>query len=88
MTETTTKRHAVGRLLDRDVMRRRQRDYLDAIKPFTDAKVEIYAITTPTIVIYPDGQVERRYNFTPDQLEALRRADELIDAVNARIFGA
>lgn len=72
----------------RDVMRRRQRDYFEAIKPFTDAKVEIYAVMIPTIVIHPGGQVEHRYNFTPEQQEALRLADEAIDTVKARIFGA
>lgn len=78
MNEQTTKSH---------VMRLRQREYLEAIKPFTDAKLEIYAVTIPTIVIHPDGQVERRYNFTPGQQEIMRLADEAIDAVKARIFG-
>ena len=65
----------------------RQRDYIAAIKPFTDMKAKVYAHAVPTIIIHPDGRMERRYNFTPEQHEALRVGDEEIEALKSRFFG-
>lgn len=70
------------------VMRRRQREYLEAIKPFVDAKTKIYSVNMPTTIIHPDGETEHHYNFTSGEKEALRRADEAIDNIKSRIFGA
>jgi hypothetical protein len=70
------------------VMRQRQMAYLEAIKPFLDRMTKIYSLTTPTIIIRPDGEIEHKYNFSPDQEEALRLANEVIEMVKTRIFGA
>jgi hypothetical protein len=70
------------------VMRHRQRDYLEAIKPFVSAKTEIYSVTMPMMIIHPDGQVEHQYNFTHEQKEVLRLADEAIEHMKVLIFGA
>ena len=70
------------------VMRHKQRDYLEAIKPFVNAKSKIYLATMPTMIIHPDGHVEQQHNFTPEQKEALRLADEAIEHTRLLVFGA
>ena len=65
-------------------MRQRQKEYFDAIKPFLDIKIEILKVVAPTITIRPDGAVEHQYDFTPEQVEAMRLADEGIDAAKSR----
>lgn len=84
MNDKTTPLSAVA--VDPLVMRRRQREYMDATQPIIDVKVEIYSWMVPTIIIHPDGNVEHRYDFTSEQQEMLQLADEAIEAVKARIF--
>ena len=74
--------------LERNVMRKRQKEYMDSIKPFCDIKVEILKLVAPTVTIHPDGTIEQEYNFTPEQAEAMRVADEEIEAVKARFAEA
>ena len=69
------------------VMCRRQREYLEAIKPFVDAKAKIYAVNIPTAIIHSGGELEFHYDFTSMERESLRLADEAIDNIKARIFG-
>lgn len=83
-----TDRTAVGGRGQAFVMRQRIREYLEATKPMNDVKVAIYSRTVPDTIIHPNGEFEHRYNFTPEQQETLRLADEAIEAVKARIFGA
>jgi hypothetical protein len=69
-------------------MRHKQRDYLEAIKPFVSIKAEIYLATMPTMIIHPDGRAEYQHDFTPEQKEALRLADEAIEHTRVLVFGA
>jgi hypothetical protein len=66
----------------------RQRDYIRAIKPYTDMKADIYSRTLPKMIVYPDGRTEHHYNFTEQQKEILKQCDELIEAVKAQFTGA
>ena len=72
--------------VERVVMR--QRAYIEAIKPYTDARAEIYRFTLPTITIYPDGRAEHHYNFTPEQEKALEQIDEVIKSIKAQFTDA
>ena len=59
----------------------RQRAYIEAIKPYMDMRYRVYCETAPKLTIYPDGRIEHEYNFTPEQKEVLRLAEEGVQAV-------
>ena len=86
MNDKTTPLSTVA--VDQLVMRNRQLDYLDAIKPFIDAKTLIYSLAMPNLIVHPDGNVEHKYNFTSEQEETLRLVDEMIEHIKYIIFGA
>jgi hypothetical protein len=53
-----------------------------------DAKTLIYSLAMPNLIVHPDGNVEHKYNFTPEQEETLRLVDEMIEHIKEIIFGA
>ena len=61
------------------VMRQRRMAFIEAIQPIIDQMTKIYSLTMPTIIIRPDGEIEHKYNFSPEQEEALRLANEAIE---------
>ena len=42
-------------------------------------------MTLPTTTIYPDGRIEHEYNFTEQQKETLRLADEAMEMIKGRM---
>jgi hypothetical protein len=78
---------AVCGRVDSVVIRQRQLEYLEATKQLVEAKAEIYSLAVTTATICKGVVVEYRYDFTPEQEEVLRLADDAIEAVKARIFG-
>lgn len=66
----------------------RQREYAEAIQPYIDMKVKVYAVSLPTTIVYSDGRVEQQYNFTPELEQQLRIADEMIAMARAKYLGA
>jgi hypothetical protein len=63
----------------------RLRQYLEAIKPFQQMRYKLYSVMLPTTIIYPDGRIEREYNFTEQQKESLRLADEAMEMIKRRM---
>ncbi len=64
---------------------RRVRHYLEAIEPYQKMRYELYSMTLPTTTIYPDGRIEHDYNFTDQQKETLRLADEAMEMIKQRM---
>ncbi len=66
----------------------RKREYLEAIKPFVQLKVQIYARAMPTIIVHEDGEVEHKYNFPEEVERTLKQIDENIEYVVQEILNA
>jgi len=57
----------------------KQREYLEKIKPYVDAKAKIYAFSVPTIIVNEGGQVKTSFNFDKETTNALHNLDVLIN---------
>lgn len=75
-----------GNTLESIIMR--QRAYIEAIKPYTKMKADIYSMTMPTMIIRPDGRIEHHHNFTKSQKKILEQLDELIEMMKANVTAA
>ena len=62
-----------------------QREYIQAIKPYTDMMHAIYSVVMPKIMVHTDGRVEYHHDFTDEQKETLRLIDEGIAQVQRRM---
>ena len=65
----------------------RQREYINAILPYTDIKTKIFSLATPTITIFPDGRVERDYNFSDTDINTLKNCNEAIELIKSKFIG-
>ena len=61
----------------------RVRAYQEAIEPFINAKVRALNYMLPTLILHPDGHMERK--FTPEQQALLDQYDEAIKSIMAGV---
>ena len=63
------------------------REFISAIQPIIKAKCNLMNKCLPKITVYPDGKVEKEYDFTEDQKRLLANADEAIEHIKHQILG-
>lgn len=69
-----------GRELDAwvETVTRAHRAFIDAAQPFVQARVYLYSILVPTVVVYPDGRVVSAVDVPPNVQKTLDQIDERV----------
>lgn len=65
----------------------RQRDFLAAIQPWQNLKLQVYSLAVPTLIVKLDDQIESTYEFSPEMQKILDECDKRIQEEAVR-FGA
>lgn len=71
-----------------DVLVMRQRAYREAIQPFIDAKVKVYSIHMPKMIMDENGNITSTYEFSEETKLELKALDDLIEMARKSILGA
>jgi len=59
----------------------REQECKKHIARYTQIKVDMMNISLPEIIVWPDGKVETKYNWTPEQEKTLALVDEAIERI-------
>lgn len=60
-------------------MARKHRAFMDAAHPLVQAKVHLYSLLVPAVVVYPDGRVVSAVDVPPEVQKTLDQIDEMIE---------
>ena len=56
----------------------RQKDFMAAIQPWQELKLQIYATATLKMIVHPDGRMESSHDFAPEMQKILEECDRRI----------